>query len=188
MTHSSELSSSGKSEQRLDSIVQHYIAKHRAPGEAELDRFRSEPSLRACIRRAGLGRSPDVNRSRDQRSIPASVLAEQLLKRSDAMSSCHSFEELFDIVEAEGGRLYGIGEMAVYDMALHIGAYLKLEPTEIYLHGGTRAGARALGFDGARRSLRADELPQGLRRLKPYELENCMRIYAQDLERLRSQQ
>ena len=37
-----------------------------------------------------------------------------------------------------------IGDLTVYDISTRIGAFLKLEPNRIYLHAGTRIGARAL--------------------------------------------
>ena len=55
----------------LDSIVQHYVEKHRAAAEMELDRFWSEPSLRVGIRQAVLARSPDGKKLDRQRRIPA---------------------------------------------------------------------------------------------------------------------
>ena len=74
--------------------------------------------------------------------------------------------------------------MTVYDTALRIGAYLRLEPKEIHLHTGARDGAKALGFRGGRRSLRPNELPRSLRRLKPYEIEHCLCIYKSHLKEI----
>ena len=39
-----------------------------------------------------------------------------------------------------------LGELTVYDVAHRIGAYLQLEPDVVYLHRGTRIGARYLGL------------------------------------------
>jgi hypothetical protein len=39
-------------------------------------------------------------------------------------------------------------EEVVYDIAHRIGAYLRREPEAVYLHAGTREGARALNLGG----------------------------------------
>jgi hypothetical protein len=66
--------------------------------------------------------------------------------------------------------------LAVYDTATRVGAFLRLQPKRVYLHAGTRQGARALGFR-KRESLSARELPKALRRLSPDEIEDCLCIY-----------
>ena len=65
---------------------------------------------------------------------------------------------MHDIVSDVAADFHGIGSLTVYDTATRIGAFLKLEPDRVYLHAGTRDGARALGFD-QRDSLSASELP-----------------------------
>jgi len=44
----------------------------------------------------------------------------------------------------ESCRVYGVGELACYDAALRIGGNLNIFPEKIYLHAGTRTGAREL--------------------------------------------
>ena len=179
----------------LDSIVKRYISsKHRQEALDELAEFRDQPSFRDCIEQAGRARVSDEKRrdgkrANHQRRIPEATLrawTETLLRKSDAMRSSSSFDALFEIVDKESRKLWGIGELTVYDTALRIGAYheLELEPKEIYLHAGTREGAKALGFDGSRRSIRRDKLPEAFQQLKPYQIEDCLCIYADDLKRL----
>jgi hypothetical protein len=57
-----------------------------------------------------------------------------------------------------------------------------LEPDRIYLHAGTREGARALGLGGT--ALSKSELPKAFHRLSPGEIEDCLCIYKDDLRRL----
>jgi hypothetical protein len=71
----------------------------------------------------------------------------------------------------------GIGELYEYDTALRIGSYLRKLPKRVYLHAGTRVGAKALGFDPKLRSLNPRALPLPLRELKPHELEDVLCIY-----------
>ena len=71
----------------------------------------------------------------------------------------------------------GIGELYVYDTALRIGAHLRLLPRQVYLHTGTRVGARALGLDDRTTSVSLSHLPVGLRPLQPHEVEDVLCIY-----------
>lgn len=81
------------------------------------------------------------------------------------------------------GVLHGIGELTVYDTALRIGAKLGLLPKKVYLHAGTRAGARALGLNWKATSLAVRELPSELLTLTPHEIEDCLCIFKDKLKR-----
>jgi hypothetical protein len=172
---------------RLDSIVDHYIKKFRPREEAELDSFRGQPSTQVCIEQAGLARRPDGKRLDHQRRIPAEALrawANALQRKHTQIHSCRTFDELLNVLEKESRAFWKDGELIVYDTALRIGAYLKIEPEEVFLHRGTREGAKALGFEGSRRSIRGDEFPKAFQRLKPYQIEDCLCIYAEHLKKL----
>jgi hypothetical protein len=171
----------------LDSIVERYIRNHREGALAELAEFQHQPTFRDCITQAGLARRSDGKRLDHQRRIRPDALrafAHLLARKEKAMRSCRSFEELHSLIDAESQKLWKSAELTVYDTALRIGAYLKIEPKNVYLHRGTREGARALGFDGDRRSIRPDELRREFRRLTPREIEDCLCIYKADLKRL----
>lgn len=75
-----------------------------------------------------------------------------------------------------------IGELTVYDTALRVGARFGLEPSRVYVHAGTRDGARALGFDGHRQYIEMDELPASSRRLRAREAEDMLCIYKKRLQ------
>jgi len=89
------------------------------------------------------------------------------------------------MLETESRKFWKNGELTVYDTALRIGAYLRIEPEKVFLHRGTRDGAKALGFKGGKRSIRLDELPKAFHGLKPYQIEDCLCIYAKALKSLR---
>ena len=72
----------------------------------------------------------------------------------------------------------------VYDTVLRIGAKLDLFPDRVYLHCGTREGARALGLKWRDPWLKVDELPRELRRLKPHEIEDFLCIYKGEFAKL----
>ena len=98
-----------------------------------------------------------------------------------SVGNFRSFGELHDAVDAAIGKFKGIGELTVYDIAVRIGAFLRLEPEVVYLHAGTRAGASTLGLGRGATVLRIDELPAPFRRLRPREIEDCLCIYKSQL-------
>lgn len=75
------------------------------------------------------------------------------------------------------GGIHDIGPLTIYDTALRIGAFLRLEPAVVYLHRGTREGAKAIGENHRSECLDVRELPRPFQRLKPYEIEDCLCIY-----------
>lgn len=171
----------------LDAIVRHYIRNFRPKSEGELRHFRNQPNLSESIRRAALAKDPDEKRFKHQRRIPAKTLqvwAEVLHKKASQIQQCETFDHLFEMAENESRKLWGIGELCVYDTALRIGTYLGLEPNEVFLHAGTRDAARALGLDGVRRAVPLVDLPNALRQLKPREIEDCLCIYKDQLKTL----
>jgi hypothetical protein len=124
-----------------------------------------------------------------QRRISPDALrafAQLLLRKENDMRSCRTFQALLALIDAESRKLWKKAELTVYDTALRIGAYLDLEPEEVYLHRGTREGAKALGFDGNRKSIRPSELPTEFQQLKPCEIEDCLCIYKNHLKIIRA--
>src|SRR5215468_2342022 len=67
--------------------------------------------------------------------------------------------------------------MYVYDTALRIGAKLGVFPKEVYLHAGTRVGARKLGLDASKPTVKMSFLPTHLRTLRPHEVEDVLCIF-----------
>jgi len=101
-----------------------------------------------------------------------------------AIERCNDFEQLITLIEDLVGEITRIGELYIYDTALRIGAKRGIEPELVYLHAGTREGAKALGFDGNRKSIHRSELPTALQSLRPREIEDLLCIYKEDLKRL----
>jgi hypothetical protein len=85
------------------------------------------------------------------------------------------------LAERTAKGIGGIGELTIYDTAHRIGAYLRLAPENVYLHAGTRQGAKALGFKGSWASIPRREFPKALSRLRANEIEDCLCIYKNNL-------
>lgn len=172
-------------------VVDEYIRRYRADAEQEGEFFRRKRSLKEAIRYAALSIRPDGKRQDHQRRIPADVLAEgeRNLQASKAeLAPCKSFEDVHKIVVRELLGIYGIGDLTVYDVTTRISAHLGQEPERVYLHAGTREGARALGLDHRRKSLDVVELPAAFRRLRARDIENCLCIYKAALEAMRTRE
>src|SRR6266852_8191200 len=167
----------------LDAIIRAYIRQIRPRAQAELDWFSRQPSLLAAIRNAALAVDSHGKRYSHQRRLTklalerASGVLSQLTKRMERASS---FAELFGLIEAALEPISGLGELYVYDTSQRIGAKLNLFPDRVYLHAGTRAGAHALGLNAAK-VLDVDELPKEFRVLKPYEIEDVLCIFKDEL-------
>jgi len=99
------------------------------------------------------------------------------------IKSCKSFTELLNLIESIIGNISGIGELYLYDTSLRIGAKLELFPKVVYLHRGTRIGAKKLaeakklGYDLKQKFLSCDKFPKELQELKPLEIEGFLCIY-----------
>jgi len=115
-----------------------------------------------------------------QRRIPETSLSEardRLLENLAALRASKTFDELHDSIEAMIRPIRKIGELAVYDITLRIGARFGIEPDKVYLHRGTRDGAKALGLEFRKSALELGELPKPLRVLTAREIEDVLCIY-----------
>jgi hypothetical protein len=168
-------------EPRLDAVVRAYEQKHRRKAEAQLKSFADEPTLEAAVSRAGLAVRHDGKRWKrydHQRRLAAHVLeaVRQCLLKTP-LAECASFHELFVEVQRAIGGIPGVGELMVYDTALRIGAKLHLQPDRVYLHSGTRQGARRLGLNWRAEWLEVHDLPEQLRSLPPWQVEDILCIF-----------
>jgi hypothetical protein len=121
--------------------------------------------------------------------LPREVLERAALDLSlmeRAMRSAPTFDRLFQIVDETLSPIRGVGELMIYDTALRLGANRGLQPRRVYLHAGTRIGARALGFPRGRKSLEPTELPRALQALRPDQIEDVLCIYKDELRHLTS--
>jgi len=164
----------------LTGIVRDYVRDHQYSAEQERRWFAIQPTFRQAVEVAALAKSPSGKRLSHQRRVPERVLEEscrQLVAKLPALEASRSFEELHGVIAATIRPIAGIGELTVYDTALRIGAFLGFEPCGVFLHAGTRVGARRLGLDTSNEFLPLDSLPAELRVLKPHEIEDVLCIY-----------
>lgn len=166
----------------LAAIVRAYCQDFQRGAKAEQDYYANLPTLAEAIERAARAERPDGKRHDHQTRLSNSSLeAARRQLVAVPISSCKTFAELHSLVECTIKPISGIGELMVYDTALRIGARMGLEPEVVYLHRGTRAGAKAMGLDISRGWVALSELPEELMKLKPREIEDCLCIYKSEL-------
>ena len=100
-----------------------------------------------------------------------------LSSRERDLRDAPSFDELHRVVREVGGRIPGIGVLAVYDTTLRIGVKRDLLPTRVYQHRGTMNGAAVLGIDRSCPVIAVSELPEPCADLKPHKIEDCLCIF-----------
>ncbi len=173
------------SNMKLEAIVRTYIRKIRPRALAEINFFANQPSLDAAIEKASLAVNSRGKRYSHQRRLKRAALKQALrtlLSESGDIEQARDFDDLFRIIKAAVVPIAGIGELYVYDTSLRIGAKLNLFPTVVYLHAGTRLGARALGLTDSAGTLKVSALPREFRTLQPHELEDVLCIFKDELK------
>ena len=161
-----------------DEIVAHYVTHHRGRTACELEHYRKLSNLGDAIREAALCRLSSGKRHPHQYRIPGSVLEEayrDLAEHESHIASATTFHELHKTVWQIISPIRGIGELAVYDIAHRIGTYMGIEPERVYLHAGTREGARNL-FNLSGESLPVSDFPEAFQKLTASEIEDCLCI------------
>ena len=164
----------------IDEVVSDYIRVHRQVAGDEMSFFKKLQSLTEALKNAV---RPGGRKHDHQFRIPVDVLneAERRLQASaDDLLLAPDFAALHDLVERAISPARGIGELAVYDISLRVGAFLGKGPALVYLHRGTRAGAATLGFRG--KVIDPKLLPATFSRLTAAEIEDCLCIYKDQLD------
>jgi hypothetical protein len=162
----------------LDEIIDGYIHEYREDARAEIRFFQIQRKPSDAIRKAALCMLPSGKRHPHQRRIPRTLLEDvegRLQGIGRKLSNAADFAALHRLVEQEIGGIKGIGALTVYDIAHRIGARFKKSPECVYLHAGTRTGARVFNIRGD--SFDPKILPNAFLRLAPSEIEDCLCIY-----------
>lgn len=114
------------------------------------------------------------------RGISKNIIQEvrdKLIMRIDVIQAVQDFSQLIEVVNQS--KVRGFGLTSIYDTSLRIGAYLRIDPKEVYLHTGALKGCQALEQKGylpigtsQLTSVPMELIPQELRIFKPVYLEH----------------
>jgi hypothetical protein len=116
----------------------------------EVDWFKKQASLENAIRTAAFAIDHRDKQYSHQYKIRRETLEEAyaaLTKVVDEIRQSTTFDELLSVIEKAVLPIKGIGELYCYDTAFRIGANRGLFPRKVYLHSGTKKGAKYLGWD-----------------------------------------
>lgn len=152
--------------------------------ESEVRWFAIQPDLSTALKIAAFAIKPGGKRFSHQRRIPRSMLAKAHRALSGVAPSLRhldDFEAIHNLVESTVRPIHGLGELYVYDTALRIGAYLGVLPSRVYVHAGVRKGAQRLGFQRGCRTIGLSQLPLAFRQFAPYQVEDILCIFKDDL-------
>ena len=116
-------------------------------------------------------------------------MAVNLAVKEQSLSEAKSFDEVYEIVES--CRVAGFGELSIYDAAVRISAYLGFKPTQVFLHAGTRIGARYLEEKGLldedlsqNDTLPLSDFPQPIQKLDALQLENFLCSFKDEINNI----
>jgi len=171
-------------------IIRTYTTQIRPRANEELDWFKKQPTLSEAICLAALAINSKGKRYSHQRRISKTVLEQArdiLLENERGICQSKDFDDLFALLERLLLHVKGLGELYVYDTALRIGAKIGVLPKRVYLHAGTRVGAKALGFDSRAKTLEVSLMPEWLQQLQPHEIEDVLCIFKDKLMKAREQ-
>lgn len=162
-------------------IVAHF--KKWSARQAEIDHYAELGPHSDSIARAVLSVDSDGRRNGHQRRIPQLILnraKRRLLGEADAILQCTDFETLHTLIGGCIRPIPGVGELLIYDTAQRLCLAMDLpEPDVVYLHAGTREGARYLEVGG--RTVAIRDLREEYRRLSSFELEDLFCNYKRHL-------
>lgn len=165
----------------FETIIRHYSINHRSRLQSQIDWLRRQLSLENAIITAANAEDERGLRYSHQTRITSKAIQEArmvLLEKSEELIRGSSFHQLWLTTKEALEPVNGIGKLYIYDAALRLGAYLDLFPDRVYLHAGTRKGARAFGFTTRRKEwLDMTELPKVVCGLPAYEIEDLLCIY-----------
>ena len=166
--------------QRLINIIRHYKKWKAANPDNCISHCANQSTLNEAIFQAALSIDHLGKKHPHQYRLKREYLEDfgnNILLHIDSISNVNNFEDLIRIVRTS--RVYGIGELAIYDTAVRIGAFLDIWPDKIYLHAGAKIGALALNPNLLNDIISKDDLPPDFRTsdLSCYELEDILCIY-----------
>jgi hypothetical protein len=170
----------------LLTIILAYNTDHQENASKEQTFFKIQRSIEEVIRLAAFAVMPGGKRFSHQRRIPPHVLQlsyTKLQQQTRRIKKTRNFEELYTIITEQLSPIKGAGLLYIYDTAFRIGAFLNLEPEFVYLHAGTRTGAKKLGLDCSGKYLTRQQLPPALRTIKPFEVEDILCIYKDNFDK-----
>ena len=150
------------------------------------DEFNKCDTYAECVYRAFYDKND--GKYPHQRHITKDTLNEykqNLLEIENEFKKCVNFDEIYELFKKH--RIYGIGDLTIYDVALRVSQNYGIYPDKLYLHAGTRVGAFKAGLIpkySRKHVLSPADFPEEfdwLRGVEPYLIEDFLCIYKDDV-------
>ena len=167
-------------EDSLATLVKDYWNKCQYTYDQE-DQWWTEPDTwQGVLERAWLSKMRNGKMHGHQCNNGTQRLAEGLKIASSANKSPDDFPDfdaLYRWIESITGQVAYLGTLATYDVARRIGANYGLKPQNVYLHRGSKEGAKKLGIKKS--PVPIDDFPDEIRSspLDATHIENFLCIY-----------
>jgi hypothetical protein len=171
---------------KFDTIVRQYKAMRNKYPDQHVDYCIQQKTLADAIEVSAKAINDQNKIHNHQRRVGRANLnffAGQLKLKEVEIKRSKTFDELLSTIEAV--KCDRIAELTHYDTATRIGAYLDLFPDRIYLHTGTKIGAKyLLGDLKGRKFITIDELPKDFLKfdLTASEFEDILCIFKDDFK------
>lgn len=164
----------------LKEIIESYKEEYLTDVDSWIEYASNQKTLTDAIRVSVLCKDNQGKYHPHQYRIVKSQLGIYLAKCLNIISEfkrVKSFDELYKLVISI--NVDNIGKLTKYDIATRIGAYLKLEIKKVYLHAGTRKGAKKLLGKITKSFLLKSDLPEPFQtsKLSYGDIENILCIY-----------
>jgi hypothetical protein len=166
--------------QRFLNIIRHYKKWKLANPDTWFSHCAGQATLENAITQAALSVNHLGKKHPHQHRLQKIYLEDfgRSVNESRALiSTINNFAELYEVVKSR--RVYGVGDLAIYDAAVRIGAFLNILPDQIYLHAGARIGAEGMLGRIHTEKIDKSDLPVEFSQsdLGCYELEDILCIY-----------
>ncbi|MDY6803319.1 MAG: hypothetical protein SXA11_05865 [Cyanobacteriota bacterium] len=175
--------SSGK--KRLSELVEEYLQNWGDFYQNEAQWWGNQTlDWKSAQKRAWESRRADGKMSRHQHRVGSEKLKEGLrIALIDNIQSdrFETFEQLYEWVKSVAHQVDGLGELVTYDVALRLGMWLNLEPAVVYLHRGTRDGAKKFNVNVKEKTATVSAFPPEMQELGATHAENFLCIYKEHL-------
>lgn len=165
-------------ETEINRIVLRYKRLKVEKPDLQIEFCKSQRNLKNAIKVAAQSIDKNNHIHNHQKRVGRKDLnefARVLCTRNRQIAKVKDFDELYRIVESL--KIEDIGKLTIYDTAHRIGFFLNIFPDKIYLHSGTKKGAKnVIGKLPRQEYIFQNELPPSFQRpdIEPWELEDIL--------------
>jgi hypothetical protein len=171
----------------LSGLFKSYLKARNITPRDDVTSYSPSQSFDNVLERAAWAKRDDNKRHSHQYRAPQASLKQMeitLKRNKEKLKKISNFEYLISLIGHFVEKIPNLGELYIYDTSLRIGRHLRLSPEFVYLHSGTREGAKALKLPHTSRYLKPSELPKCLQIASPEIIEDFLCVCRDELQQL----